>query len=209
MAKPAKYAEVRRILERYVVEIVEAYDLCPWARTARLDGEIGVGVVFGAPSIDDWVTAARAAFAPETRVAMIVAPELAIELPALRDLRDRVAAALPDLGVAEFHPRAPLDLATPARLVPFLRRSPDPMLQLVPLALLDSVRASPLPDRARQAQILAGAQLPSRDVGAQIAATNHATAGARHAELVAALDAIAEDRRAAYARVGITACAFP
>ena len=29
-----------------------------------------------------------------------------------------------------------LDLATPARLVPFLRRAPDPLLQLVPRSLL-------------------------------------------------------------------------
>jgi hypothetical protein len=206
VVEPAKYAEVRRILERYVVEIVEAYDLCPWARTARLGREIGVGVVFGTPTIEEWVTAARGAFSAETRVVMICAPELAIELPALHDTRNLVAAALPDLGIAEFHPHAPLDLATPARLVPFLRRSPDPMLQLVPLSLLRSVRASPLPNRTRQAQILAGAPIPTRDVGAQIAATNHATTTARHAEIVTALDAIADDRRTAYARVGISAC---
>jgi hypothetical protein len=210
MAEPAKSAEARRILERYVLEVVVAYDLCPWARVAWDNGEVSVEVLLGTPGLADWLVAARRLFgSPTTRVAMIVAPELAIELPALRELRDRVAAQLPEAGVAEFHPRAALDLATPARLVPFLRRSPDPMLQLVPLALLDRVRASPLPDRAAQAQILAGTAVPSRDVGAQIAHANHATVTARHAEIEATLADIAADRAAAYARVGITGCAFP
>jgi hypothetical protein len=210
MGEPAKSAEARRILERYVREIVVQYDLCPWARTTLANGELGIEVVFGAPALADWLAAARRAFAsPAIWLAMIVAPELAIELPAWRALRDRVAAQLPETGVAEFHPSAALDLATPARLVPFLRRSPDPMLQLVPLALLDRVRASPLPDRARQAQILTGGEVEARDVGAQIATANHATVAARHREIAAALDAIATDRREAYARVGITACAYP
>jgi hypothetical protein len=205
MGESAKSAEARRILDRYIREVVVAHDLCPWARAALADHEIGVEVVLGVPAIADWIAAARRAFAPAIRVAMIVAPELAIDLAAFRELRDAVADQLPDTGVAEFHPRAALDLATPARLVPFLRRSPDPMLQLVPLALLDGVRSAPLPDRGRQAQILAGTVVESRDVGAQIAAANHATVAARHAEINAALAAIAEDRRAAYARVGISA----
>ena len=33
-------AEVRRILERYLVEVVERHALCPWARSARERGEL-------------------------------------------------------------------------------------------------------------------------------------------------------------------------
>lgn len=202
-----KSAEARRILARYLVEIVERHELCPWARTARERGELAVGIVWGTPSFEDWRgEAARLLAAPATRVAMVVAPELDIARGELAALRDRIAAALPDAGVAEFHPDAALDLATPARLVPFLRRSPDPLLQLVPLAVIDAVRAAPpIADLARQATMLGGhAGPPRREVAARIAEANHAAVSSAHAELAAVLDDIAADRRAAYRRVGIT-----
>jgi hypothetical protein len=194
------------------VEVVERYELCPWARAARLGGEIAMGIVWGAPSEDDWVTAAGALLArPETRVAMVVAPELAIAPAALRAVRDLVAARLPRAGIADFHPDAALDLATPARLVPFLRRAPDPMLQLVPLALLDAVRAAPPPaDRAAQARLLGGRGEPPRAGAAErIAAANHATVGRRAVAITATLDDIAADRAAAYARAGIERVSTP
>src|SRR5215510_7766071 len=171
-------AEVIRILERYLVEVVERHELCPWAHAARERGEIAVGILWGAPPAGAWVSeAARLLALPQARVAMVVAPELAIARAEFGALRDAVAARIPWAGVAEFHPDAALDLATPARLVPFLRRSPDPMLQLVPLALLDAVRAAapPVP-RAQQAAMLGGlAEPPRPELASQIAAANHAT----------------------------------
>jgi len=208
MLAATKSAEARRILDRYLVEVVEMYGLCPWARGARLAGEIAVELVWGAPSIDEWGAAAKRALAqPDARVAMVVAPELVIEPFAFHDLRNRVIEIIGTAGIAEFHPEAAIDLKTPARLVPFLRRSPDPMLQLVPLALLESVRTSALAvDRAQQAQILGGYMSPRDDVAARIAETNHETVSAQHVAIIATLDAIAEDRRTAYARVGISEC---
>lgn len=208
-AAPAaeRSAEALRILARYLVEVVERHELCPWARAARERGEVAAGVLWGAPPVDTWIAEAERLLArPGARVAMVVAPELAISRPALAALRDAVAARLPSAGVAEFHPEAALDLATPARLVPFLRRSPDPLLQLVPLALIDAVRAvPPAALLAVQATMLGGHAGPRRELAAQIAAANHAAVAAAHAEITATLDAIAADRRAAYARVGITA----
>jgi hypothetical protein len=204
--------EVRRILERYLVEVVERHALCPWARTARETGELAVGILWGTPAIEDWVAeAGRLLAAPATRVAMVIAPELAIARPAFGALRDRVAAALPGAGVAEFHPEAALDLATPARLVPFLRRAPDPLLQLVPLAVLDAARAAQAvptiaPIAAQSAMLSGRAEPPRAGLAERIATANHATVAAAHAEITAALDAIAADRAAAYARAGITAC---
>jgi len=202
----AKSAEVTRILERYLVEVVERHELCPWARGARERGELAIGVLWGAPAVDAWVAeAARLLAAPAARVAMVVAPELAIERAALGGIRDAVAARIPSAGVAEFHPDAALDLATAARLVPFLRRSPDPLLQLVPLALIDAVRAAaPAAALAHQAAMLGGHAAPPRPaLAAQIAAANHATVTAAHAAITRTLDDIAADRRCAYARVGI------
>ena len=204
-----KSAEVRRILDRYIVEVVEAYDLCPWAKSARLAGEITVDVVWGTPAIDAWVDAAVIALArPGTKLVMIVAPELAIDREALRAVRDEVATRIPIAGVAHFHPDAALDLSSPLRLVPFVRRAPDRLLQLVPLEILESVRSPPpSADRAQQAQILGGhASPPREDVASRIARANHSTVSARHAAISATLDAIAGDRRAAYARAGINAC---
>jgi hypothetical protein len=202
----ARLAEVRRLLDRYIVEIVEAYDLCPWARPARTGGEVTVDVLWGAAGLADWTAAAeRALAAPATRVAMIVAPELAATPRELRAVRDEVAARIPAAGVADFHPDAELDLATPARLVPYLRRSPDPLLQLVPLALLDSVRGQPpAADRAAQAKMLRGVAPPLRgDVADSIAATNHARVAANRDAVAAVFDDIAADRRRSYARAGI------
>jgi len=200
--------EPLRILERYLVEVVERHELCPWARIARERGELATAIVWGEPSFEAWLAAAsRLLAAPATRVAMVIAPELEISRDAFAALRDRVAGALPAAGVAEFHPSAALDLSTPARLVRFLRRSPDPLLQLVPLAVIDAVRAAPaIADLARQAAMLGGHAAAPRPVLAdRIAAANHATVARAHAEITAVLDDIAADRRAAYARAGITA----
>jgi hypothetical protein len=209
MVAVPKSAEVRRILERYLVEVVERYALCPWARATRQHGELAVGILWGTPSLDAWIAEAERLLAADaTRVAMVIAPELAIAREAFSALRDRVAARIPSAGVAEFHPIAALDRTTPARLVPFLRRSPDPLLQLVPLAQLDAVRAvPPAPALADQVAMLGGHAAPPRPaLATRIAADNHATVARAHAAISAALDAIADDRAAAYARVGITAC---
>lgn len=201
-----KSAEVRRILERYLVEVVERYELCPWARSSRLAGEIAIDILWGTPPLDAWVDAATIALGGRsTRVAMIVAPELAIARDDLRALRDEVAARIPSAGVAHFHPDAPLDLGSASRLVPFVRRSPDPLLQLVPLHILDGVRGSlPHASLPQQAQILAGrASSPRDDAAERIARANYATVTAQRATMIQTLQSIAADRREAYARVGI------
>jgi hypothetical protein len=207
MVAVTRSAEVLRILERYLVEVVERYELCPWARGAREQGELATAILWGTPSLEQWLAEAERLLAqPATRVAMVIAPELATSREAFRALRDLVAARIPSAGVAEFYPTAALDLITPARLVPFLRRSPDPLLQLVPLALIDAVRAGPpAAGRVQQATMLGGhAEPPRRELTTRIAAANHATVAPAHAEIAAVLDTIAADRRTAYARVGIT-----
>jgi hypothetical protein len=204
-------AEVRRLLDRYIEEIVETYDLCPWARAARTGGELAVAILWGTPSSEACATAAaellaRPSSAGGTRVAMVVAPELAVTPAELREIRGEVATRVTIAGVAEFHPDAPLDATTPARLVPYLRRSPDPMLQLVPHAILASVR-TPQPRYATLDQLKALNDLaaaPKQDIGDRIAATNHARVAADGAAIEAKLAEIFADRDASYARVGIS-----
>jgi len=211
MVAVTKSAEVLRILERYLVEVVERYELCPWARTTREHRELAVGILWGTPSLDAWIAeAARLLAVPAVRVVMVIAPELAISREAFGAVRDRVAARILSAGVAEFHPTAALDLATAARLVPFLRRSPDPLLQLVPLALIHAAReaagaGAPVAGLAQQATMLGGhAASPRTGLTERIAAGNHATVAEAHAAITAIFEAIAADRSAAYARAGIT-----
>lgn len=207
MTASARRDEVIRLLERYLVEIVERYDLCPWAKGARQKGEVSMEVVWGTPDIATWIAAAKDALArPKAAVAMVVAPELTVDRIDLHSIRNEVADAIPAVGVAEFHPDAQLDLVTPARLVPFTRRSPDPMLQLVPLALLESVRKTmPAADRLAQAQMLGGRPVPQRrDAADLIAAANHVTVGGAVEAMLATLADIAADRARSYPAVGIS-----
>lgn len=204
-ASAAAY-EVERVLGRYLVEVVERHALCPWARASRERDELAVVVLWGEPTIEAWRAAATDAFAsPSTVIAMIVAPELAIARGEFHAVRDQVGAQLAWAGIAEFHPDAPLDLATPARLVPFLRRAPDPLLQIVRRSTLDAVRGRHgSTSLAHQANMLLGHATPPRlPITERIARDNHATMAAAHAEMTAVLDDIAVDRRDAYHRVGI------
>ncbi len=199
--------EVIRLLDRYLVEVVERYDLCPWARGARQRGEVAVEVLWGTPDIATWIGAAKHMLGrPNAMVAMVIAPELLIDRGFLHGIRNEVAGAIPTAGVAEFHPDADLDLVSPARLVPFVRRSPDPMLQLVPLSILDAVRASPpAVDREQQAKMLGGRAVPQRrDAADRIAAANHATVGGAVEAVLATLADIATDRERSYAAAGIS-----
>jgi len=207
VATSTKDAEVRRLLDRYVVEVVETYNLCPWARAARTGAEISVAVLWGErPSIDEWVeTALELLSRPTTRVAMIAAPECSLTPDKLRVDREQVARRTEMAGVADFHPDAELDMATPARLVPFVRRTPDPLLQFVPLKILDSVRAhSAPPTLSEQALALGGiAYTGWEDIGDRIAETNHERVQLDGEAMTRVLDDIAADRRRSYPAVGI------
>jgi hypothetical protein len=207
VAPSEKLAEVLRVLDRYLVEVVEAYGLCPWARQARLGGELAVEVLWGQPELAEWQEAAQALLArPKTRVAMVVAPELAETTGGLRGTREQVSRIVKGAGVAEFHPDGSRDTQTAARMVPFVRRSPDPLLQFVPFEILESVRSSTaLTDLAEQAKLLGGVSTaPREDIGDRIAETNHARVIKDLAAFDATLDDIAADRRRSYARVGIS-----
>jgi len=193
--------EARRLLDRYLTEVVERFALCPWAAATRRRGELRVEVLVP-PSSDAAVHAAVARIADDPRAAigMVVLAGASIDALALRRLRD--AAIRPDVAIADFHPRGAGDATTPSRLVPVLRRAPDPMLQVVRWSVLHAARRSPPPpDRGAQARLLAGhADDTVPDPSDAIARANHATIAAGGlAALVAVLDELARDRDAAYA----------
>ena len=154
--------------DRYLREFVEAWNLCPWARFCREAGKLHRKVLLvqgGEPGsaafqaaaleVDAAIAAVEALPQGTVEVGLLILPALEPSLTlgtegALRFERlcNAVRAATdarhtqrePPFFCVPFHPDFPEDLATPARAVRFIRRSPDPTLQLVRRSLLREVR---------------------------------------------------------------------
>ena len=189
----------RRLLDRYLTEVVERFGLCPWAEPARRRGELRVEIVRDPADVPAAV--ARIALDEGAALGMVVLAASSISPAELRRLRD--AAMRPDVAIADFHPHGAGDLATPARLVPLLRRSPDPMLQVVRWDVLEAARRAPRPpDRAAQTRLLAGhadAAGAGERASDAIARSNHAAISAAGvAALTAILDELARERALVY-----------
>ena len=189
--------QARRLLDRYLTEVVERFGLCPWAEPARRRGELRVEIVLAEDAVAEAVV--RIAGDARATIGMVVLAASSIAPAALRRLRD--ASVRADVAIADFHPDGVGDLASPARLVPVLRRAPDPMLQVVRWSVLEAARRAPSPpDRAAQARLLAGAgDAPHEPVSDAIARTNHAAVSAAGLRaLTDVLDDLARDRARAY-----------
>jgi hypothetical protein len=192
--------EALRLNARYVEEVVIGWGLCPWAAQAWREGAVARRVLTGeAPD-----PAAALAFIdelgprPATSIGFLIFPRATADEAAFGAFAERVRraerarrpsdVAAPFL-LAAFHPgTAPeasaADAATPAALVAYLRRTPDPMLQLVRASLLENLSRD------------------DRDVSGEIARANFAALGARTpAALDAAVRDIRRDRDASYARL--------
>lgn len=138
---------------RYSKEFVEAFGLCPWARKARRDGKVRTHVLLG-DTIEETLKHFRTLGDDlGVEVAFLVYPELKDERKEDRrafehwvgEVRRQNAGeygASPPLACAAFHPIAEADFGSAARLIPFIRRSPDPTIQLVRRSVLDAVRGS-------------------------------------------------------------------
>jgi hypothetical protein len=142
--------ETLRLYRRYQEEIVEACGLCPWAVRARLEGRVRERALLQRedtsvePSLDALLELAHS----NVDVALLIYPRLgqgraAFELFAAR-VREADVSRWP-LGQAPFvcavfHPAARADATDPERLIPFLRRTPDPTLQFLRASVLDRVR---------------------------------------------------------------------
>lgn len=203
MVDAALEREARRLLDRYQAEVVERFGLCPWAEPARARGEVRVAIVDtgdAGAALDAFLADASAA------IGLVVIPRYGGDARALRRLRDELLGPVFGergrvLALADFHPEAARDDSAPERLVPWLRRSPDPMLQAVRHETLASLRRSSTTlAPAAQAAALAGRAPPPRvDPAAVVAAANFAVVRAQGELVAAALDDIARDRDATYA----------
>lgn len=222
--EPELVREVVRIYERYAVEVVERFDLCPWAERARKAGRVEPRVLFDSePAHQGSALEAITHLAGDARVevGLLVFPCLDIGRRDfehyLRILRqtdsERYEPGLGPFAMAAFHPDAEPDTGHSDRLVPFVRRSPDPTIQLVRKSLLDELNGgtragTSFLDIHRLAEGLGGAAASSEretvSLRKWVAERNLGTVrecGA--AALEAIFEDIERDRRESYARLGL------
>ncbi len=156
--------------DRYVREFVEAFNLCPYAKRTRETGRLHREVLLeegcapGSPPFDAAAEALDHTFqriesmpADTVDVALVIlpvlAPALAQGLEAGRAFEALVSAARKHMQARHpggdspfycvaFHPDFAEDTADEHRAVRFIRRSPDPTVQLVRASVLRAVRGN-------------------------------------------------------------------
>ena len=185
--------EVVESHERYLVEVVERFSLCPWAKQTRLQNRMRTHVVLGdalclealGPVLEGWAR-------DETMdVGFVIAPHFGGGFDALarvgEDLTDSFGGRFLS---AAFHPNANAN----AGAVRFFRQAPHPTLQLVRRARLEALRAQD-PPHYKDIFTLVPADLepgaPVEPIAASILARNRQTLRRRgRADLQQILDAI-------------------
>jgi hypothetical protein len=193
-------AEALRLNTRYVNEVVLAWDLCPWAAKAFSSGQVRQRVLLAeTPAPDDVLPFLDELDAdPDVAIGLLIFPRLEIRPPAFDAFAERVRRAdhtrrpdaatsppSPSFLVAAFHPGAPETFTTPPQLVSFVRRTPDPTLQLV------------------RTSVLKRATGEGPRVSDDVTRRNFETVGGRGVEaLEAVLRDLRRDRDESYARIG-------
>jgi hypothetical protein len=145
--------EATRLHERYVVEVVERYGFCPWATRARQDGRLRVDVSLQVdPDGLDRPLAALERWSRDDgmEVGFLLFPRLALgrvdfdrytsDVRSADSRRYEVGSA--PFAMVGFHPEAKATLDDAERIIPFLRRTPDPCIQVIRLSVLERVRGS-------------------------------------------------------------------
>jgi hypothetical protein len=142
--------EARRVYGRYAREFVERHQFCPWAEKARNDSATVVKVcVSPEPTMEELVALYREVAEDMSKaIGLILLPQLSVSFQSFHGLvaqfRDAVVGAYgrgaEPMYMAPFHPDGGCDVSTPGRLTSFVRRTPDPTVQLVRSSTLNEVR---------------------------------------------------------------------
>ncbi len=210
--------EARRLYARYAEEVVEALGFCPWAERARTEGRVRVCVMPSGPDVGAVLAASDAiAGDPALEIGILLFP--ALRIPRLDFERfvatarqadtDRPHGQTVAMAMAAFHPDAEADVAAPHRFIPFVRRTPDPTIQLVRCSMLARVRAGTDHGTAffdaRSLDLAALLHGPAKaPIHERVAESNLGTARAMGIAAVAAIIAdIQRDRDETYRRLGV------
>lgn len=214
--------EALRLYARYEREFIVAFSLCPYAERARREGRVREVVLLQeSPDLDEVLAAVDAiAAAPDLEIGLLLFPclmrdrrDFELFVSTVRGADEARADGATAMAMAAFHPDGPLDATSPARLVPFIRRSPDPTIQLVRQSALERVRRGVTSGTAFMSpsvvqQILSGDAAPelsesSAPLHERIAQANFdrlAAVGFANAEAI--LADIRTDRDRTYAALG-------
>jgi len=196
--------EALRLHERYHLELIERFSVCPWAKPARAGGRTRAHVVTDArctleelaPVLDAW------AHDPAVDVAFVIAPRFDAGSDAFAQWATSLAEHQGGVFfAAPFYPSA----AASAGSIQFLRQAPDPTVQLVRRTRLEEIRAQ---DPPHYADIF---ELDIRDLNTRKAPQSVAASVVSHnarmieregrAEIQRILEDIREDRERSYARL--------
>lgn len=194
--------EALRLCDRYVREVVLGFGLCPWAEPALRAGRVGRAVcATAAPAPEDclpFFDRFAAAVGPPVDIGLLVFPRHTGGWAAFDAFAERVrradqrrcaaAGSAPVFLVAAFHPEGAEAFSGPHQMVSFLRRTPDPMLQLVRAEIIDGLKDN---------------QPTASDDVARRNHQNLTGPAGEASHLDAAVRAIRADRDATYARLGI------
>ena len=142
--------EACRLHERYTIEVIERFNLCPWAYKARQEGDVVRRTLLQRSTTPEptleLLAELEAAPRPVT-VCIAVYPRLSVDprafdafVSAIKAIDQERHGGRPVFVSASFHPDYPFDARSPSALVPWLRRSPDPSLQLVHFATIEAAR---------------------------------------------------------------------
>lgn len=213
-------AEAARVYGRYATEFIEALRLCPWAERSRAEGHTEERYLTGSEPDDAATLEAIGALAAtdSVEVGLVIFPELALERADFERWVSRireadVARARPGrapFAIAAFHPDAEPRTDTPYRLVPFIRRAPDPLIQCIRVSILDAMRKGEHgtnyvdPNGKDLMEVWKALQNRKPPLHERVAETNLETLtefGVEHAR--AMLDEILDDRDRSYAPFGV------
>lgn len=143
--------EVLRVNDRYLDEVVDRFSLCPWADRARREGQVKSWVFTqDSPEIFEpsLVALSDLAALPTVEVGLYLYPFVGLSRLEFEHFVRRLRAlegGRHELGtepfaMAAFHPEAEPHLEDPERLIPYLRRSPYPTIQVIRRSALERVR---------------------------------------------------------------------
>ena len=143
--------EALRRNDRYLLEFIEALNLCPFAKGCRETGKLHREVLdlesLQAAPVIERVQAVEALGDGAVEVALLIFPRLQVESRPWERFVSEVRREVEKLRggplayfMVGFHPDLPQDLTNADRAVTFLRRSPDPTIQLVSSAATDRAR---------------------------------------------------------------------
>jgi hypothetical protein len=132
--------------DRYVIDLLEAENLCPYARAGRERGATARWVHFAETNDSEPIARMFAEAVPsKLQVVQVIFPLVAVEAETFSRFVNDVTEALnqgcerPVFASAALHPRLGYRRETASGLISLFRRAPDPTLQWVRLETLNNI----------------------------------------------------------------------